>query len=88
MTTETYPGVVADVPDATRGFVLNDTMVRVKDPAASLAFYTGVLGMRVRQNYDAGDAGVRNSLQFCCCAALRSVLLRAAGEPPGRRPPG
>lgn len=51
-TTESHPGVCADVPAATRGFVLNHSMLRVKDPAVSLAFYTGVLGMRVLRKLD------------------------------------
>jgi lactoylglutathione lyase len=50
--TEHHPGVVADVPAATRGFVLNHTMLRVKDPAVALAFYTGVLGMQVLRKLD------------------------------------
>lgn len=37
------PGVNA-APDATRGFVFNHTMIRVKDAANSLDFYTRVLG--------------------------------------------
>lgn len=48
---EQHPGV-ADVPAATRGFVLNHSMLRVKDPAVALAFYTGILGMRVLRKLD------------------------------------
>ena len=44
---EQHPGVAPDVPEATRGFRLNDSMVRVKDPQVSLGFYTQVLGLRV-----------------------------------------
>ncbi|MEX0430885.1 lactoylglutathione lyase [Spiribacter insolitus] len=56
-TTEKYPGVVADTPAATRGFTLNHSMVRVKDPERSLAFYTGVLGMRVLRRLDFEELG-------------------------------
>jgi lactoylglutathione lyase len=51
-TTETHPGVQAQAPAASKGFVLNHSMLRVKDPAVSLAFYTGVLGMRVLRKLD------------------------------------
>lgn len=37
-------GVAAQVPAETAGYVFNHTMLRVKDPAASLDFYTRVLG--------------------------------------------
>ena len=50
--TESHPGVSPAVPDATRGFVFNHSMLRVKDPAVSLAFYTGVMGMRVLRKLD------------------------------------
>lgn len=50
--TEIYPGVHTEVPEATRGFVLNHTMLRVKDPAVSLDFYTRVMGMRVLRKLD------------------------------------
>lgn len=36
---------VQDIPTAAEGFVFNHTMLRVKDPKVSLAFYTGILGM-------------------------------------------
>ncbi|HVL75066.1 MAG TPA: lactoylglutathione lyase [Noviherbaspirillum sp.] len=51
-TTENHPGVHQDTPAATRGFTLNHTMVRVKDPAISLDFYTRILGMRVLRKLD------------------------------------
>jgi lactoylglutathione lyase len=50
--TENYPGVSPSVPEATRGFVLNHTMLRVKDPAIALDFYSRVLGMRVLRKLD------------------------------------
>ncbi|MEC4717925.1 lactoylglutathione lyase [Noviherbaspirillum sp. CPCC 100848] len=50
--TEMHPGVTADVPVATRGFVFNHSMLRVKDPAVSLDFYSRVLGMRVLRKLD------------------------------------
>jgi len=50
--TENHPGVVADSPAATQGFVLNHLMLRVKDPAVSLAFYSGVMGMNVLRKLD------------------------------------
>jgi len=61
-TTETLPGVHQDVPPATAGFTLNHTMLRVKDPAVSLDFYTGVLGMRVLRKLDFPD--MKFSLYF------------------------
>jgi len=36
----------------THGFVLNQTMMRVRDPDRSIAFYRDVLGMRVLDRYD------------------------------------
>jgi lactoylglutathione lyase len=51
-TTETQPGVCAAPPAASDGFVLNHTMLRVKDPAVSLDFYTRVLGMRLLRKLD------------------------------------
>ena len=50
--TEQQPGVTADRPAVSRGFTLNHSMLRVKDPAVSLAFYTGVMGMRLLRKLD------------------------------------
>ena len=50
--TENHPGVAAAVPPATRGFVFNHSMLRVRDPQVSLAFYSGVMGMRVLRKLD------------------------------------
>ena len=51
-TTEDHPGVHADIPLQTHGFVLNHSMLRVRDPAIALDFYTGVMGMRVLRKLD------------------------------------
>jgi lactoylglutathione lyase len=51
-TTEKHRGVADHAPEATRGFVLNHSMLRVKDPAVSLDFYTRILGMRVLRKLD------------------------------------
>ena len=50
--TETHPGVCADPPAASDGFVLNHSMLRIKDPAVSLDFYTRIFGMRVLRKLD------------------------------------
>jgi lactoylglutathione lyase len=39
-------------PAGTEGFVLNQTMLRVRDPAASTAFYRDVLGMTLLMQLD------------------------------------
>lgn len=39
-------------PAGTEGFVLNQTMLRIRDPDASLAFYQDVLGMTLVQKLD------------------------------------
>lgn len=53
---EQYPGVMAP-PKKAQGFRLNHTMLRVKDPEKSLAFYTGIFGMRVLRRLDFEEMG-------------------------------
>ena len=50
--TEDHPGVCAQPPSASEGFTLNHCMLRVKDPAVSLDFYTRLFGMRVLRKLD------------------------------------
>ncbi|MEN5059174.1 lactoylglutathione lyase [Luteimonas sp. TWI1416] len=50
------PGVAAERDRATREFVFNHTMLRVKDPVASLDFYTRVLGFTLARKVDFPDA--------------------------------
>jgi lactoylglutathione lyase len=50
--TEIQPGVDANPPRASEGFTLNHCMLRVKDPAVSLQFYTHVFGMRLLRKLD------------------------------------
>ncbi|MES1945659.1 lactoylglutathione lyase [Salinisphaera sp. PC39] len=49
---EEAPGLCENPDAATGGFRLNHTMLRVKDPARSLDFYTRVLGMRLLRRLD------------------------------------
>ncbi len=50
-TGEHYNGVTTP-PKETEGFTFNHTMLRVKDPAVSLNFYSQVLGMTVLRKLD------------------------------------
>ena len=51
-TTENHPGVCAEPAPATSGFVFNHSMLRVKEPAVALDFYTRILGLRVLRKFD------------------------------------
>lgn len=51
------PGVAKMRDAATRGFVFNHTMLRVKDAEASLDFYTRALGFTLVRKADFADAG-------------------------------
>jgi catechol 2,3-dioxygenase-like lactoylglutathione lyase family enzyme len=52
----TFPGVTAQPDSATRKFVFNHTMLRVKDITKSLDFYTRVLGFSLVEKRDFPEA--------------------------------
>jgi lactoylglutathione lyase len=60
--TEPAPGIHGPAPAPTRGFAFNHTMLRIKDPAVSLRFYSRVLGMRLLRKLDFPE--MRFSLYF------------------------
>ena len=63
---ETYPGVCDKAPVASQGFVLNHSMLRVKDPAVALDFYSRIMGMRVLRKLDFPE--MKFSLYFLAVA--------------------
>ena len=76
--TENHPGVCAEPPAATRGFVLNHSMLRVKDPAVALDFYTRVLGFRVLRKLDFPEMGF--SLYFLAHVSPGDAVPEDVGE--------
>ena len=77
-TTEVHPGVHAAPVPATRGFVLNHSMLRVKDPAIALDFYTRIMGMRVLRKLDFPE--MKFSLYFLQVADPDSAAPEEIGE--------
>ncbi len=77
-TTESHPGVSADIPTASRGFVFNHSMLRVKDPAVALDFYTRIMGMRVLRKLDFPE--MKFSLYFLARVEDASQVPEDAGE--------
>jgi lactoylglutathione lyase len=71
------PGVATDRDAATLGFAFNHTMLRVKDVAKSLDFYTRVLGFTLVRRRDFLDA--KFSLYFL-------VLVDDPGQIPAEEP--
>jgi len=77
-TSEMHAGVCATPPVQARGFVLNHSMLRVKDPAVSLDFYSRVMGMRVLRKLDFPE--MTFSLYFLAVAALASQAPDKVGD--------
>ncbi|XP_057782601.1 lactoylglutathione lyase isoform X2 [Salvia miltiorrhiza] len=46
------PGLQASLDEATKGYFLQQTMLRVKDPKVSLDFYSRILGMSLLKRLD------------------------------------
>ena len=76
---EMQPGVCENPADASRGFVLNHSMLRVKDPAVSLDFYSRIMGMRLLRKLDFPEMSF--SLYFLAVAEAA----RSAPEEQGER---
>jgi lactoylglutathione lyase len=72
------PGVAPQPPAETAGFVFNHTMLRVKNIAASLDFYTRILGFRLIDQRDFPDAEF--SLYFLAMLPDLSQVPEDAGE--------
>lgn len=75
---ETYPGVCANPSVASQGFVLNHSMLRVKDPAVSLDFYTRIMGMRKLRKLDFPE--MKFSLYFLAVTELAQGAPSDQGE--------
>lgn len=71
-------GVAAHVPAETTGFVFNHTMLRVKDPTASLDFYTRVLGFSLIDQRHFDEAAF--SLYFLAYLPAGTRIPADAGE--------
>ncbi len=76
--TEQQPGVCALPDAATQGFVLNHSMLRVKDPAVALDFYTRVMGLRLLRKLDFPEMGF--SLYFLAHLPADNAVPADAGE--------
>lgn len=77
-TSEREPGVSTSIPEATRGFVLNHSMLRVRDPEVALDFYTRVLGMRLLRKLDFPE--MKFSLYFLTRAVEGEEVPEEVGE--------
>ncbi|XXG45400.1 hypothetical protein AAC387_Pa02g0491 [Persea americana] len=46
------PGLATEIDEATKGYIMQQTMYRIKDPKVSLDFYSRVLGMTLLKRLD------------------------------------
>ena len=77
-TTEIQPGVFEGPSEASSGFVLNHSMLRVKDPQPALDFYTRIMGMRLLRKLDFPE--MKFSLYFLHRARADDVPPDDVGE--------
>ena len=77
-TTEIHPGVCESAPAQTQGFVLNHSMLRVKDPTIALDFYTRVMGLRVLRRLDFEEMSF--SLYFLAHPQVGEYVPEDSGE--------
>jgi lactoylglutathione lyase len=77
-TTETHPGVCVKPAALTRSFVFNHSMLRVKDPAVALDFYTRVLGLSVLRKLD--FPAMKFSLYFLAHLSAANAVPEEDGE--------
>jgi len=66
------PGLAAEAPAETAGFVFNHTMLRVKDAATSLDFYSRVLGYQLIDKREFAEA--KFSLYFLAYVPAGAVV--------------
>ncbi|QNK72471.1 lactoylglutathione lyase [Variovorax sp. PAMC28562] len=78
-TTEIHPGVCAEPNAASQSFVFNHSMLRVKDPAVALDFYSRVFGMRVLRKLDFSE------MQFSLYFLHKPVAGHAPPDDEGER---
>ncbi len=76
--TETQAGVCATPEPITQGFVFNHSMLRVKDPAVALDFYTRVMGLRLLRKLDFPE--MQFSLYFLAHLPTDNSVPDDAGE--------
>ena len=76
--TELQTGVCEQPSNASRGFVLNHSMLRVKDPAVSLDFYSRIMGMRLLRKLDFPEMSF--SLYFLAVAEAAQHAPESTGE--------
>eukprot|EP00271_Cylindrocystis_brebissonii_P016082 TRINITY_DN39261_c0_g1_i1.p1 TRINITY_DN39261_c0_g1~~TRINITY_DN39261_c0_g1_i1.p1 ORF type:complete len:179 (-),score=41.59 TRINITY_DN39261_c0_g1_i1:691-1227(-) len=50
------PGLTEEIDGATKGYIMQQTMYRIKDPKVTLDFYSRVMGMRLLKRFDFEEA--------------------------------
>ncbi|MEZ5589377.1 MAG: lactoylglutathione lyase [Gammaproteobacteria bacterium] len=75
---ENQPGVYQQPDPQTQGYVFNHTMLRVKDPAIALDFYTRVMGMRLLRKLDFPE--MQFSLYFLAMLTADDVVPEDIGQ--------